>query len=98
MKTSALTLLLASTVCCAACAQQRVDDSYEPTVANPLFAYNAGPWIGIDGGHENFHTLGGKFAPFGKVARRDGFKVRALESRINTDALQGLKILVIANA
>lgn len=78
--------------------QQEVDNDYTPAIDKPLYAAGQGPVLLIDGGHNNFHTLDDKFAPFGKVATADGFKVRASSGAINTDALNGVKVLVIANA
>lgn len=78
--------------------QQEVDNDYTPEISKPLYGKKNGPLLLIDGGHNNFHTLDGKFAPFGKVATADGFTLGANIGVINRDVLKGVKILVIANA
>lgn len=62
-----------------------------------MFA-DAGPVVAVDGGHSNFHTLDGRFAPFGRLLSADGYRVVAGEGRFDQKALGGIAILVIANA
>lgn len=81
-----------------ACSQQQVDNDFTPEIAAPLFALGKGPLILVDAGHHNFHTLEDKFAPFGKVAKMDGFTVRSSEGPITGEILKDTRILVIANA
>lgn len=80
------------------CAQQQVDDDFVPVINKPLFKQGEGPVMLVDGGHHNFHTLDDKFAPFGKIATMDGFRVRDIPGKIDSNALKGARILVIANA
>lgn len=78
--------------------QQEADMNYEPVIEKPLFEEGKGPVMLIDGGHNNFHTADGKFTGFAKVARADGFQVKTWSGAITQKALQGVKLLVIANA
>lgn len=82
----------------AGCAQQRVDNDFVPKIDKPLFQNGDGPSILIDGGHNNFHTLEDKFAPFGKAVQLYGFRVRSSSGQLDSTTLKGTKILVIANA
>jgi hypothetical protein len=81
------------------CAQQQeADRDYTPIISKPLYESGKGPVILIDGGHFNFHTLEDKFAPFGKIAEQDGFRVKSTSGNIKAEDLKNAKILVIANA
>lgn len=82
----------------AGCSQQQADLDFIPKVDSPLFEQGIGPLMLVDNGHNNFHTLEDKFAPFGKVAVTDGFKVRSISGDINKPALKDAGILVVANA
>jgi len=81
----------------AACAQQ-TDRDYIPEIRQPLFEAGKGPIMLVDGGHHNFHTLEDKFAPFGKIAEMNGFRVQNIPGGIDSRQLNDAKILVIANA
>ncbi len=81
-----------------ACAQQQVDHEFSPKVEQPLYASGTGPVITVDAGHYNFHTLADKYAPFGRVAEADGFRLRSLEGEVQPGKLEDTRILVIANA
>jgi hypothetical protein len=80
-----------------AAAQQSTIRSYVPHVRQPAYSAN-GPLIEIDEAHRNFHTLSGSYAPFGRLAAADGYRVRSIGRRFSADALNGVDILVIANA
>jgi hypothetical protein len=78
-------------------AQQSTIHSYTPHVKQPAYSAN-GPLIAIDEAHRNFHTLSGSYAPFGRLAAADGYRVHANGRRFTGDSLNGVGILVIANA
>ncbi|HEX4739183.1 MAG TPA: hypothetical protein VH331_16655 [Allosphingosinicella sp.] len=80
-----------------AAAQQEVDTHYRPKVEHPAYSAN-GPVVAVDEGHRNFHTLGGRYAPFGKLLTADGYRVQASSAPFSSDALKGVDVLVIANA
>jgi len=46
--------------------------------------------------HHNFHTADGRYAPFAKLLRRDGYRVEAWRTPFG--ALRGVDVLVISNA
>jgi hypothetical protein len=89
-----LTVLSASP----ALAQQVPDTTFSPPVASPAFAPGMGPVVLIDEGHYNFHTLGGRFAPFARLVARDGFVPRSHAGPFTRAALDSARVLVVSNA
>jgi len=84
----------------AAWISQRADYGWRPAIAQPAFAADAGPVVAIDHAHHNASTANwyGRFFPFARLLRADGYRVR-----FNTDAftpamLANTQVLVIANA
>lgn len=90
--------LVALAIATPALAQQVPDTAFAPPVASPSFALGAGPVVLIDEGHQNFHTLGGRYAAFGKLVARDGFVVRAHAGPFTRPSLDSARVLVVANA
>jgi hypothetical protein len=90
--------LLALPIASPALAQQVPDTTFTPAIASAAFAPGAGPVVLIDEGHCNFHTLGGRFAPFARLVARDGFVPRPHAGRFTRAALDSASVLVIANA
>jgi hypothetical protein len=43
--------------------------------------------VQIDEAHFNFHTLEGRYAPFAKLLRRDGYVVQSLAEAATADSL-----------
>jgi hypothetical protein len=78
--------------------QQVVDRDFIPTVTDAAYATGAGPHIAVDEGHFNFHTVGGRYRPFARTLRADGFVVRASTEPFTPVSLAGVDLLVIANA
>lgn len=93
--------------------QQVPELDFKPSVGAPAFEQGQGPVALIDEAHNNFHTLGptigyddshqqvtipGRFGPFAKLLRSDGYVVKALQSRFTREALEDVSVLVIANA
>lgn len=80
-------------------AQQVPDRGYSPTIAAPMYAPDKGPSVCIDEAHHNFHTLGERFAAFGKLLARDGYRVIASARRWDdARSLAACDVLVISNA
>lgn len=77
--------------------QQVADIDYNPEIKQPAYAVGQGNRILIDEGHNNFHTLEGRYQPFANLLRRDGYKVGKLEGAITPEKLQNCDILVISN-
>ena len=88
-------LLLALAV--PAAAQQHADAHFEPKVAHPAYAAN-GPVVAVDQAHHNFHTLDGKYAPFGRLLGADGYRVRPNLEPFSGQSLSAVNVLVISNA
>ena len=81
-----------------ALAQQVPDTTFTPPVTSPAFAPGTGPVVLIDEGHCNFHTLGGRFAPFARLVARDGFVPRSHAGPFTRAALDSARVLVVSNA
>ena len=81
-----------------ALAQQVPDTTFAPPIASPAFAPGEGPVVLIDEGHHNFHTLGGRYAPFARLVERDGFVLRPHAGPFTRTALDSARVLVVANA
>ncbi|HJU68236.1 MAG TPA: DUF4350 domain-containing protein [Gemmatimonadaceae bacterium] len=81
-----------------AAAQQVSDTSFNPRITQPAYAEGRGPVVLIDEAHENFHTAEGRYLAFARLLRRDGYVVRSNKARLTKAALDGARILVIANA
>jgi hypothetical protein len=80
-----------------AAAQQEADPHADLTVDHPAF-HGHGPRVVIDAGHHNFHTVDGRFAPFARLLGNDGLRVTGSTTALSDASLQGVAILVIANA
>ena len=81
-----------------ALAQQEPDTTFAPPIAAPTWPPGRGPVVVIDEGHENFHTAAGRYRPFAALLRRDGYVVRASAAALRAGGLEGVRVLVIANA
>ncbi|HEY0599317.1 DUF4350 domain-containing protein [Brevundimonas sp.] len=57
-----------------------------------------GPVVAIDEAHANFHRMEGQYAPFAALLRADGYRVRAGTLAFDAGGLDGVDVLVIANA
>jgi hypothetical protein len=82
----------------AAPAQQRADNAFRPHVAAAAFASGKGPVVLIDEGHYNFHTASGRYEPFARLVRADGYVVKSSSGKFSPASLKAARILVIANA
>jgi len=77
---------------------QVADTAFQPPLLHPVFHPGQGPLVLLDEAHFNFHTLEGRYAPFARLLRRDGFVVNALREPWTRAALGAAKVLVVANA
>ena len=92
-----LTALFAlASVFCAA--QQIPDTAFSFPNARPHFAPGKGPVVWLDEAHNNFHTLNGRYASFGKVLREDGYRLQPNRETFTAGNLANCSVLVIANA
>jgi hypothetical protein len=79
-------------------AQQEPDTAFRPPIAAPAWPPGRGPLVLVDEGHANFHTANGRYRPFADLLRRDGFVVRGSGTALHPGGLDGVAVLVIANA
>lgn len=77
--------------------QQIPDTSYNPPIRNPAYATGSGPRVGIDEAHHNFHTGKGRYQPFARLLRRDGYDTERLRKSLSAESLKHLDVVVIAN-
>lgn len=96
---AALPLVAAGLLAAAPVAAQQVADSAftVPSIA-PAYPHGTGPVVLLDEAHTNFHRLDGRYYVFGKVLRQDGYQVRPNRAPLTAGALDGARVLVIANA
>ena len=77
--------------------QQLPDLSFNTKVPNPAYT-DKHPRLLIDEAHFNFHTMGKGYRPFADLMSHDGYKVGSNDKKFSSKSLQGVNILVIANA
>ena len=78
--------------------QQVADPDFKPEIKKPAYEQGRGPVVCIDEAHFNFHTAGGRYAPFAELLRRDGYVVKASAAKFSKESLKGCRVLIIANA
>ena len=74
------------------------DLDYRPRLDTPWFADGEGPVVAIDAAHNNFHTADGRYSPFARLLRADGCRVVSTVEPFTSGTLDGVDLLVIANA
>ena len=79
-------------------AQQVADTNFNPVILKPEYTPGKGPVVAIDEGHNNFHTADGRYLPFARLLRFDGYKVDSYKGDFTGSQLKDIRILVIANA
>jgi hypothetical protein len=77
--------------------QQVVDSEFKATVDRPAYKAN-GPTVAIDEAHSNFHTAAGQYRPFANLLTADGYRVVASTQKFAPGVLDGISVLVVANA
>jgi hypothetical protein len=75
-------------------AQQVEDSEFKPAVESPAFAEGKGPVVWIDEAHDNFHTASGRYQPFARLLRRDGYVVSASVASFDKALLGQASVLV----
>jgi hypothetical protein len=80
-----------------ATAQQVADTAFVFDIAQPKYAVESGSVVLVDAAHHNFHTLAGRYAPFGKLLRRDGYRMASNSAKISAEVLRDCRIFVISN-
>jgi hypothetical protein len=96
------TLLVGSAISlprvCAAQGEQLSDPTFDPSVARPAYRRGAGPRVGFDEAHFNFHTAGGRYKAFADLLIHDGYRLSPNRERFSPRVLRSYDLLVIANA
>lgn len=77
--------------------QQLTDNNFDLTVPYPAYPVGKGPVIFVDEAHNNFHTVEGRYAPFARVLKKDGFILKASHSKITLDWLKQCDLFVISD-
>ncbi len=78
-------------------AQQIADPDFNYIIDTPLFEKGQGMTVAIDEGHNNFHTLEGRYAAFAKLLAKDGFQMTSLKGKVSAAKLRDIDVLVISN-
>jgi len=78
--------------------QQVADTTYNPLIIRTEYPEGKGPVVAIDEGHNNFHTADGRYLPFARLLRSDGYVVTGYSGKFRMSKLKEFKLLVVANA
>jgi hypothetical protein len=73
------------------------DPSFDPGVAHPAYDRRH-PRVCVDEAHHNQSTITGRYAPFARLLRSDGYDVAPLRVSFDAGAFARCEILVIVNA
>src|SRR5689334_23861000 len=98
MRCWGLALCLTTIAVAGAKGQQVSDTSFRPHVSRPAFSADQGPVLVIDEAHHNFHTAGGRYLTFARLAQSDGYRVRSSTVNFAKLVRQMVNIIVVANA
>lgn len=79
-------------------AQQVPDTNFTFIIDNPAYSPGKGPVIMVDSFHNNFHSIEGRYKPFAKLLRQDGYELDSYGDFFNKAGLEKCRILVISNA
>jgi hypothetical protein len=93
-----LSLTLTLGLGCAQAQQIADDPGTQTAVLHPAFPEGRGPAIAVDSGHNNYHTIAGRYEPFASLLRNDGFRVTDSRSLFTRESLSPFRVLVISNA
>jgi hypothetical protein len=73
------------------------DPDFNPTVERATYPHDH-PRVALDQAHHNFHTLSGRYRPFGDLLASDGYEVVPNTTEFSASSLSATRVLVIANA
>jgi len=90
-------LLLSSCTTLKSKPKENIDPDFNPIINNPAFPKAKGPYVFIDAGHNNYHTMDDGYKPFAALLQKDGFQVFAHEGEFTSLSLESVDILVIVN-
>ena len=89
---------IAAAAGCGGQSAQRPDPDFNPPIGEATFPEGRGPVVSIDEAHHNFHTAAGRYSPFARLLRRDGYRVLESKEALSAGSLKEIQILVISNA
>lgn len=78
--------------------QQIADTTFNPFIPKPEYPRGKGPIVYVDEEHNNFHTADGRYLPFARLLRADGYQVNGFGSEFTNPIPVDARIIVIANA
>jgi hypothetical protein len=93
----ALFVILVFACAAALSGQQVADPNFDASVKQPAYA-GEHPRVEIDEAHHNFHTATGRYEPFARLLRNDGYDVQPHTTPFSALSLADARVLVIANA
>lgn len=80
-------------------ATQYADESFVvPDGKEPRFTRGAGPVVGVDEAHHNYHTAEGRYLSFANLLRNDGYRVKGFSEKFAAGSLENVDVLVVSNA
>lgn len=79
-------------------AEQLVDLDYFPKNKDITHRSEKQPVVMVDAAHNNYHTMSGRYKPFSDVLKSDGYIVKSNNEKFHKERLDGVNILVVANA
>ena len=93
-----LVAVIAAAAATGVLAQSQISDpQFDARVERPAYRAN-GPVVLIDEAHANFHTSTGRYEPFARLLRNDGYRVLSGLQPFTRRGLRGVDVLVISNA
>lgn len=94
-----LPLIVLIALALGACQQSgaRPDRDFDTSVRTPAYT-SSGPVVLFDEAHHNIHTATGTYSPLADLIRNDGYRVLRGREPISHSVLEGVNIVIIANA
>ncbi|MFC1492729.1 hypothetical protein ACFL6O_02120 [candidate division KSB1 bacterium] len=74
------------------------DDDFTYIIEEPAYTEGSGPVVLVDAAHNNFHTIDGRYSPFAKLLRSDGYIVKSGTVEITPELLNSCRIFVTSVA
>lgn len=91
-------IIILGLISCQSMGFQQGDINFVAKNKHKTFTDTDAPTVMIDEAHHNFHTLDGRYQPFAKILKSDGYQVKKNKQVLSGESLQDVDILVISNA
>src|SRR3970040_805783 len=98
MSNRVFVIALASSAFFGSSAAQEPDTAFRARILRPAYGPGSGPLVCIDAAHANHHTASGRYAPFARLLRDDGYRIAELLEAWSDSGLAECAMLVVANA